>query len=127
MNHRFEVGGAVVAATPSIFRLFDATDNPNYYSIDGTAPATEQWVSGLTVTSYGAFKLEVGLCDTNKANFTPYYSTFATLSTAGGLVKRWDEGQPPIPMSLTRVLAVRITVYADATVYAAGDIDLRSR
>lgn len=127
MNKRFEVGGAILAVTPGVYMLFDATDNPNYYNLDGNAPTGDQWLSGLTVTAYGAFKIEVGLCDTDRTDFTPYYSTFATLSTAGGLVKQFMEGQPLIPATAARVLAVRITVYADATVYAAGDLDLRSR
>lgn len=127
MNKRFNVGGAITAASPVVYRFHNATENAQYYNLDGNAPTLDMWLAGLTVTAYGAFKFEFGLADTDGGNFTPYYTTYATLATSGGLVKTWPINEPLIPYSSTRVPACRITVYADATVYAAGDYDLRSR
>lgn len=123
---RFDVGGALTAATPVIYDLFSAADNPTYATVDGPQPTLhDHWLDGLNVSSDGGMKVEIGLCTAAKANFTPLYTVYLVAAGSTGRHKRFVNSRPKVTFTdptLNR-LAVRLTATATGTFYAAGDVD----
>lgn len=122
---RFDLTGAIVAATPSIFKLNNASDNPTYYTQDTLEVTADCWFDGFTVTTDAACKVEFGLTNAATNAFTPLYATYIAGGSAGGCDNRFNNGRPTFGFSAATVklLALRVTVAADATVKLAGHLD----
>lgn len=125
---RFDVGGAILSATPSVFMLYDATDNPLYYNLEGTEPTLKQWLNAFFVSADAACKVEIGLCLANRSGFVPYYATYAT-KVAGGVEDRifgFSRYLLTMDHATIKRLAIRVSVAVNATVNVAGAVDIAS-
>lgn len=122
---RLDISDNVASATPEVKLLYSVTDNPTFYTSEGTEPMVNQWLLGFTLSARQAMKVEIGLAQSDRSNFTPAFA----VHLAAGVPYTYDlEGNSHmLTMSAAAInkLAVKISPVADATPAAlAGEVSI---
>ena len=131
MLKRFQCGATLVAATATMFKLYDNADNPPYDDQDGSHPTQgtggkKHDLNALVIGASAELTVEVGLCDTGKTAFTP---AFTINFPAGGSPVTIDLsrfGRPSLDLAHATInhIALRVTSVAGGATKWSGGVDL---